>query len=115
MPIYADAAEPDRIQELCDGMTDDSGNFIEGFNVLPADKAVSPGIDFVKSHPMKITKRSTNILNEIKKYMWKVGKDGKIVKDEPVKINDHAMDAGRYGEFTFGKVGSQGGPNIRNL
>jgi hypothetical protein len=28
-------------------------------------------------------------------YVWKDGRDG--VRDEPEKVNDHAMDALRYG------------------
>lgn len=104
MPIYADNAEPDRIQEICNA----------GFNCLPADKAVSPGIDYIKGRPLKITKRSLNILEEGKFYSWKTTKDGKVL-DEPVKTKDHLMDAGRYGEYTHGKTLAEGSPNIRIL
>lgn len=104
MQGYADAAEPDRIEEINRA----------GFNVKPADKAVKAGIDFVKGRPLKITKTSTNILEEKKLYSWKTTKDGKIL-DEPVKTKDHLMDAGRYGEYTHGKAMAEGGPNIRLL
>jgi len=86
--------DPSRIKEIQDA----------GFNIVPADKAVQAGIDYIKSHKLFITKRSVNILKEIKSYSWK-DKQGKITsedfKDEPVKVNDHAMDAGRYGEYSF--------------
>jgi len=115
MQGYADAAEPDRIEELNRSEHDPVlDEFIEGFNIKPADKAVKPGIDFVKGRPLGITKRSTNILEEKKLYSWKTTKDGKIL-DEPVKTKDHLMDAGRYAEFTHGKANAEGGPRVRLL
>ncbi len=68
-------------------------------NIKPADKSVIDGINMVKSMPLFITRRSTNIIKEIKSYKWKTDKDGKVL-DEPVKFNDDAMDAGRYGTYT---------------
>ncbi len=53
----------------------------------------------VKSMPLFITRRSTNIIKEIKSYKWKTDKDGKVL-DEPVKFNDDAMDAMRYAIYT---------------
>lgn len=34
--------------------------------------------------------------DEIEGYVWEPSPDGKPVKDRPLKINDHAMDAARY-------------------
>lgn len=87
--IYCDNAEPKTIEEICRA----------GYNALPADKDVTEGIRKVKSLPMYITRRSVNLIKEAKSYKWKTDKDGKVL-DEPVKFNDHAMDAGRYGTFT---------------
>lgn len=87
--IYCDAAEPKTIEELCRA----------GYNAMSADKDVTEGIRKVKSMPLYITRRSANLLKEIKSYKWKVDRDGKVL-DEPVKFNDHALDAGRYGTFT---------------
>lgn len=92
-PIYCDAAEPKTIEELVRS----------GYNALPADKDVREGIRKVKSMPLYITKRSVNLLKEIRSYKWKMDKDGRVL-DEPVKFNDHAMDAGRYGTFTHGNA-----------
>lgn len=86
--IYCDSAEPQRIEELKRA----------GFNAKPADKDVNKGIDHIKSHKWYITKRSVNTLKEVKSYSWKT-KDDKIL-DEPIKQNDHAMDAGRYAVHT---------------
>lgn len=88
-PIYCDSAEPKTIEELVRA----------GYNAMPADKDVTEGIRNVKSKPLFITKRSVNILKEARSYKWRVDKDGRVL-DEPVKFNDHAMDAGRYGTFT---------------
>jgi phage terminase large subunit len=87
--MYCDNAEPKTIEEICRA----------GYNAKPADKDVTEGIRKVKSLPLYITKRSANLIKEIKSYKWKTDKDGKVL-DEPVKFNDHAMDAGRYGTFT---------------
>jgi phage terminase large subunit len=87
--VYCDAAEPKTIEELCRA----------GYNAISADKDVTEGIRKVKSMPLYITKRSANLLKEIRSYKWKTDRDGKVL-DEPVKFNDHALDAGRYGTFT---------------
>ena len=62
-------------------------------------KDVTEGIRKVKSMPLFITRRSVNMIKEIKNYKWKTDKNDRVL-DEPVKFNDHAMDAGRYGTFT---------------
>lgn len=92
--IFCDNAEPKTIEELNRA----------GYNAKEADKDVTEGIRKVKSMPLNITEGSKNILTEIKAYKWKTDINGKVVKDkdkdEPVKLNDHAMDAIRYGVFT---------------
>lgn len=91
MAIYCDNAEPDRIQELCNA----------GYNCFPAEKSVNAGIDSIKSRPLRITQESANLIKEIRNYKWMMDKDGKIKNPEqPVKFNDHAMDAMRYAIFT---------------
>lgn len=90
--IYADAAEPQRIEEI-------SRN---GFLVYPAIKgpdSVRKGIDTLKARLVHITKRSPNLIRDWKGYSWKMDKDGNIL-DEPVKFNDHACDAVRYAVHT---------------
>jgi len=86
--IYCDSAEPQRIEELKKA----------GFNAKPSDKDVSKGIDTVKSQKMYITKDSVNLQKEVKSYSWKQ-KDDQVL-DEPVKANDHLLDAGRYAIHT---------------
>lgn len=88
--IFCDNAEPKTIEELRRS----------GFNAKPCDKKeVKEGIRKIKSLPLFITDQSVNMLKEIKSYKWKVDKDGTVL-DEPVKFNDHSMDALRYAVFT---------------
>ena len=89
--IYADCAEPQRIQEIRNA----------GFNVKPAFKGASSvknGIDFIKAHKVLVTKSSKGINKEKDNYRWKTKDD--IVLDEPIKILDDAMDGARYPIYT---------------
>lgn len=85
-PIYCDNAEPDRITELQRA----------GFNAMPCHKDFKNGVDKIRSVPLFITKESINLLKEIKNYKYKIDHAGKPT-DDAVKVNDHAMDAMRYG------------------
>lgn len=87
--IYADPARPDLIEEIRRA----------GYNIHPANNEVFDGIQKVKSMPLRICEGSPDIIKEIKFYKWKIDKDNRKL-DEPVKFNDHAMDALRYAIFT---------------
>jgi phage terminase large subunit len=89
--LFADCAEPKTIEEIKRA----------GFNVKESDKNVLEGIRKVRSMPLRITHSSVNIIKEIKNYKWKLDKNEKIViPEQPVKFNDHSMDALRYAIFT---------------
>jgi phage terminase large subunit len=100
--IYCDSAESGRIEELKRA----------GFNVFPADKCVKDGIDFLKT--CKIISRFENngINKEVLSYCYKQDKDGNLF-DEPIKFNDHMMDAIRYAIFSHCKKRKEA--NIRLL
>ncbi len=87
--IYADSAEPARIEEITRA----------GFNVFAAKKEIKNGIDFVKRKKIYIHESCAHTIKEIQSYKWKEKKDGEIL-DEPVKFLDHAMDALRYAVYT---------------
>jgi len=90
--IYCDAAEPDRIEELKRA----------GYNVVPAYKgpgSVAAGIDFCQALRIHSKPDNVNINNEAVTYSWRVDKNDNPM-DEPVKINDDAMDAMRYAIYT---------------
>lgn len=88
-PIYADCAEPKTIEEI----------YKSGINVIPSDKDVWAGIVGVKSYSLFIRHGSTNLIKELQGYKWKKDKNDNIL-EEPVKANDHLLDAMRYGIFT---------------
>ena len=92
-PIYADSAEPQRIQEI----------YRAGFNIYPAEKNVKFGIDKVKQYRLHILSDSVNLIKEIRSYKWREDKEGRTL-EEPVKFNDHAMDAMRYALASLQKV-----------
>jgi phage terminase large subunit len=86
--IIADSAEPKSIDEIISYK----------LTVLPANKgpgSVLHGINKVQEQQISVTKRSLNIIKEYRNYVWITDKDGRII-NEPIDINNHAMDAGRY-------------------
>jgi phage terminase large subunit len=99
---YWDSAEPKSIQELCDA----------GLNAKPSDKgpdSVRAGIDYLAGmidkngrSKIHIIDGSENIVREQKSYTRRKDKDGHYLP-EPIKINDHAMSAVRYGICTHVK------------
>jgi phage terminase large subunit len=95
-PVYCDSAEPDRIKDLQRA----------GIKAIEANKNVKEGIDFIKSRKLFIHSGSANTLKEIKSYKYASKVAG--LTDIPVKLNDHAMDAGRYGSIAFKRPKNQG-------
>jgi phage terminase large subunit len=86
--IFADSAEPKSIQELKR----------YGHQVKPVEKgkdSVNYGIQILQQKRMLVTRRSTNILDEFSKYMWKKNRDGGYEKT-PIDAYNHACDALRY-------------------
>lgn len=83
--IFADSAEPQRIEELIRA----------GISVRPTikDGKVKLGIDLIKTYKIHITKESVNGQKEIRSYSWKTDRDGKVL-DDPVKVNDHFCFSG---------------------
>ena len=93
--VYADSAEPKSIEEI-NGM---------GFNVIPAPKgadSVRSGIDFLRSQKIFILPGSSHIIKEVSTYMWKKDKNDDPLP-EPVKFDDHALDAIRYAIYSHMK------------
>jgi len=83
--IYADPTEKQMIEEI----------FRAGFNTYEAHKEVKAGIDLCQRQTLNIPEDSVNLIKEIQSYQWKEDKDGNVIS-EPIKFNDHLMDAMRY-------------------
>ncbi len=84
--IYADWAEPQRIKEISNA----------GYTIYNANKDVKLGIDVCRRQTIHITKGSVNIKKQIRGYHRKKDSNG-IILDDPFKLEDDTMDAGRYG------------------
>ena len=86
--VVADSAEPRTIHELR----------MLGLRIRRAEKGPGSkhfGIELLQEYTMHVTKSSTNVIRELRTYVWATDKTGKSL-DEPVKENDHAMDALKY-------------------
>ena len=86
--IYADSAEPKSIAELRR----------YGVRILPATKgkdSITYGIDLLQQNNFKVTKQSTNLIKELRGYVWDTTKDGRRL-NKPVDYLNHAIDAMRY-------------------
>lgn len=86
--VICDSAEPKSIRELT----------LRGVMARGADKGKGSrmyGIDLMKSIRFVVTKRSTNLIKELRNYQWKTDRDGKPL-NEPIDFMDHAIDALRY-------------------
>lgn len=94
--IVCDSARPEIIEDLRRA----------GYNAKQAIKNVKEGIDAVKSTELYIHTNSVNIWKEIRSYKWKT--NGEKILDEPVKLNDDALDAARYGTLYIKKNLSSG-------
>jgi phage terminase large subunit len=86
--IYVDSARPDIIEQL-------KRNKI---NAKASDKQVKEGIDYIRSKEIFIHYESVNLWNEYRGYMYKTIMGN--ISEEPIKINDHAIDAMRYAIYT---------------
>ena len=69
-----------------------------GYNVKAAYKpagSIVAGIDVMKRYRMNVTKRSLNLIRELRNYSWKLDTSGKPL-NEPIDKFNHAIDAVRY-------------------
>ena len=86
--IYADCAEPKSIDDL----------HLMGWDIHPAVKGADSivwGLDVMKQYSIKVTKRSVNLLKELRNYSYAKDKNGKTL-NKPIDSWNHAIDAARY-------------------
>lgn len=71
-----------------------------GVRATQANNRVLPGIQSVaarfSSDRIRISPECPHLIGELRSYTWRQRSDGTTVADEPVKANDHAVDALRY-------------------
>jgi len=86
-PIYADSAEPARIEDLRR----------EGFNIVDVQKksgSVLAGIGDVKKREVIVHPQSPSLIKEKRSYSWRQDRAKRSI-DIPIKANDHLMDGER--------------------
>jgi phage terminase large subunit len=86
--IIADSARADSIAEIRR----------EGYRITGAKKgkgSIKDGIQLLQGYRLNITKRSTNIIKEVRAYKWKLDKTGEPT-EEPIDKFNHALDGIRY-------------------
>jgi phage terminase large subunit len=88
--VYADPAEPDRIEVLrakglyCVDVSKDTAASIEKMHEI-----------FLQNR-LIIHPRCENLIYELETYAYPDTKDGRNAEEKPIKHNDHAIDALRY-------------------
>lgn len=102
--IFADSAEPKSIAELKR----------YGFYIKPTDKgrdSINYGINILQQYNFKVTKRSVNLIKELRSYTWDTSKTGERL-NKPIDAFNHGIDAMRY--FAMMKLNtSRGSYDIR--
>lgn len=87
--VYADSADPRLIDEISNG----------GIIIYPVAKpagSIIAGIEKMKGFDnIFITKRSVNLQQEFRNYVWAKDKDGNYI-NEPEDHDNHGVDASRY-------------------
>lgn len=104
--VYADSAEPKSIEEIRrQGIT------IKG--VTKGKDSINYGIDVMQRQDYLVTANSTNLIKELRGYLWDTDKTG-VRLNKPAGGNDHIIDALRYHEMeTLGLNTSYGTYAIR--
>lgn len=89
--VWADCAEPKSIAEVAG----------YGLDVQPSDKrtAVREQLQTLRAWTIYVTRRSANLLNEGRKYLYKQRTDGTFT-NEPIDFFNHGIDALRYAAYS---------------
>lgn len=98
--VWADCAEPKSIEEVRK----------YGVNIKPCDKrvAVREQLQSLQAWTIYVTRRSVDLINEGRKYLFKQRPDG-TYSNEPIDFFNHGIDALRYACYTGANMGSSRG------
>ncbi len=102
--IICDSAEPKSIEEI----------HRLGLNAKPTKKgadSIRNGIDILKRFEINVTRESTNVIKEFRKYKWAVDKNSNSV-GKPIDMFNHSIDAIRYGAIMHLGINNNGKYNL---
>jgi phage terminase large subunit len=102
MPVYCDSAEPKSIAEL-------TKLGVRAFGVTKGADSINFGIQTMQSQEYLITKHSTNLINELRKYAWDKDKKTGAKLNRPIDDFNHAIDSLRYHEMETVGLGKSKG------
>ena len=86
--VYADSAEPKSIAEIA----------MQGVSIRGADKgqdSIRFGLNLLQSRHIHITSNSTNLIKELRSYVWDTDRQGNTL-NKPIDDFNHCIDAMRY-------------------
>lgn len=87
--VICDSAEPKSIAEL-------QSYGLKCMGALKGKDSILHGIQLIQQQNLLVTKHSTNLIKELRGYVWATDRDNKPTGN-PIEINNHLMDAMRYG------------------
>ena len=99
--VYADSSEPKSIDEI-----KRHGITIKG--VTKGKDSINYGIDVMQRNEYLVTSNSSNLIKELRSYVWDTDKQGNRL-NKPIDFNNHAIDAFRYHEMETLGIGSNYG------
>jgi phage terminase large subunit len=102
MPVYCDSAEPKSIAEL-------TKLGVRAFGVTKGSDSINFGIQTMQAQEYLITKHSTNLINELRKYAWDKDKKTGAKLNKPIDDFNHAIDSLRYHEMETVGLGKSKG------
>jgi PBSX family phage terminase large subunit len=95
---YPDSAEPDRLEEM-------RRAGLHPREVIKGSKSIQQGIDsvreIIRQNRFKVFNTCKYTLDELSLYHYPESKEEATEKEEPLKENDHLMDAIRYAIHTY--------------
>lgn len=92
--VYADSADPRLIQEIANA----------GIVIYPADKykgSIMGGLTKMMEYRLCVTKRSVNLIKELRNYVYDQDKDGRLI-NEPIDAYNHCFTGDTIVEASCG-------------
>lgn len=92
LPCYFDSAEPKSIDEI-------KRYGVKAIGASKGKDSINFGIQIMQEQEYWVTRRSKNLINELKKYTWAVDKRTNEKLNKPIDQYNHAIDGVRYHEM----------------